>query len=420
MFDPDKWNEIFASLKKNRLRTFLTAFGVFWGIFMLVIMLGSGKGLSNAVFDNMGDFSTNSCFMWTQRTTMPYKGFDKGRRYNFRLSDVDVLKAQIPGIKHIAPRLRGWSSQGGNNTVRGDKSGAFSILGDYPEWNYVDPLDVVHGRFINEVDVQQKRKVVAIGRKVAEALYAPEEDPLGTYIRVNGIYFQVVGVFQSKKSGGSAENEEQNIHMPLTTLQRTYNFGDVVGWMAIVANDEVEVAQVEEQAKSILRGRHMIHPDDTRAIGSHNVGQEFKKLRGLFRGIDMLVWIVGVGTLLAGVIGVSNIMLVIVKERTKEIGIQRALGAKPLKVISQIMSEAVFLTSLAGIMGLAAGVWLVEGINTLMVNSGANSDTFKNPEVDIHIAVTALIVLIISGAFAGWLPANRAVRIKPIEAIRQE
>ena len=418
MIDFDKWSEIMQALKKNRLRTFLTAFGVFWGIFMLVIMLGSGNGLHNAVYDNMGDFSTNSCFMWTQTTTMSYKGFSRGRRFNFNNGDTEMLLQNIPEIKALSPRLNGWTNTEGNNAIRGDKAGAFSIMGDYPAWNVIDPYEITQGRFINDIDIKENRKVIAIGQKVVESLFLPGENPIGQYIKINGIYFNVVGTFKSKKGGGQAEHEEQNIHMPFTTLQKTYNFGDMVGWYAISAHDDVPVDIVETKARAILKSRHKIHPDDERAIGGFNVAKEFRKMNGLFLGIKTLIWIVGIGTLLAGVIGVSNIMLVIVKERTKEIGIQRALGAKPIKVISQIISESVFLTSLAGILGLSSGVWLVELINRSLANGGG--DMFKNPEVDIKVASIALIVLIISGAFAGLLPASRAVSIKPIDAIRQD
>jgi len=418
MFDIDKWNEIMQALKKNRLRTFLTAFGVFWGIFMLVIMLGSGNGLENAVFDNMGDFATNSCFMWTRNTTISYKGFPRGRRYNFRNGDTEALRKQIPELKALSPRLHGWSSEDGNNAIRGDKAGAFSILGDYPDWNLIDPVKITAGRYINDIDIKERRKIVIIGQKIVDALFETDEDPIGEHIKINGIYFNVVGTFKSKKSGGQAENEEQNIHMPFTTLQRTYNFGDIVGWYGMVTYDDIPVSYVENKAKQILKARHSIHPDDDRAIGSANVEEEFKKLRGLFLGINTLIWIVGIGTLLAGVIGVSNIMLVIVKERTKEIGIQRALGAKPFAIIKQIISESVFLTSLAGFIGLSAGVWLVELINKSLENGGG--DMFKNPEVDIRIAAIALVVLIISGALSGLLPASRAVSVKPIDAIRDE
>jgi putative ABC transport system permease protein len=418
MIDIDKWNEILQALKKNKLRTFLTAFGVFWGIFMLVIMLGSGNGLHNAVFDNMGDFSTNSAFMWTQNTTISYKGFPRGRRYNFNNGDSELMLKNIPEIKALSPRLNGWTSEGGINTVRGDQAGAYSIMGDYPAWQMIDPVEMTSGRFINDIDIAEKRKVVAIGQKVVDELFTNNENPLGKYIKINGIYFNVVGTFKSKKSGHQAEREEQNIHMPFTTLQKTYNFGDVVGWYAVSAYDDIPVEVVENKMKAIIKSRHKIHPDDDRAIGGFNVEKEFRKMNGLFLGINALIWIVGIGTLLAGVIGVSNIMLVIVKERTKEIGIQRALGASPIKVIIQIMNESVFLTALAGVLGLSAGVWLIELINKLLANGGG--DMFKNPEVDIRVALIALGILIFSGAVAGLLPATRAVSIKPIDAIRQD
>lgn len=417
MIDIDKWNEIFSALKKNKLRTFLTAFGVFWGIFMLVIMLGSGNGLENAVFYNMGDFATNSCFMYTRETSIPYKGFPRGRRFNFTNSDTKALRQQIQKIKYLSPRLRDESGTEGDNAVRGNKAGAFSIMGDAPDWNKIDPVNITAGRYLNEIDILEKRKVIVIGKTVVNELFKTGENPIGQTIRISGIYFTVVGTFKSKKSGQRAENEEQNIHMPYTTLQRIYNYGDVVGWYGIVTYDNVPVSYVEEKSKQILKKRHAVHPDDDRAIGSDNVEEEFKKLHGLFFGISTLIWIVGIGTLMAGVIGVSNIMLVIVKERTKEIGIQRALGAKPVEIIRQIINEAVFLTSVAGCIGLAAGVWLIELINKAI---GEGGDMFRNPEVNFNIAVVALVVLIISGAFAGMLPATRAVRVKPIDAIRDE
>lgn len=420
MIDLDKWNEILVVLKKNKLRTFLTAFGVFWGIFMLIIMLGSGKGLKNAVFQNMGDFATNSCFMWTQNTSMPYKGFPRGRRFSFNNGDSEALRKNIPELRLLSPRLQGWGGDGANNAVRGEKTGAFTIFGDYPDWNEIDPVDVKEGRYINDIDIKEKRKVIVIGKRVVETLFDPKEDPINEFIRINGVYFKVVGIFHSKKSGQQAEREEQNIHMPFTTLQKTYNFGDRVGWYSMAAVDEVPVGVVEEKAKAILRKRHDIHPDDDRAIGSFNVYEQFKKMRGLFLGIDTLIWIVGIGTLMAGVIGVSNIMLVIVKERTKEIGIQRAIGATPMNIIIQIINESVFLTTLAGYTGLVVGVGLVELINFALVKSGTDSDMFKNPEVDFKVAMAALGIIIISGVIAGIIPAKRAVNVKPIEAIRTE
>ncbi|MBN2173344.1 MAG: ABC transporter permease [Bacteroidales bacterium] len=422
MFDRDRWQEIFHTLKKNKLRTFMTAFGVFWGIFMLIIMLGSGTGLEHGVTSGMGNFATNSFFVWTQPTTIAYKGFPRGRRFHFRNDDIQALRDNIPEIKYLAPKIQGWSSgDGTNNTIRKDKTGAFSIMGDFPDWNKIDPMEILEGRFINDIDIRQKRKVAVIGTRVKEVLFEPDEDPIGDYIQIQGIYFQVVGVFKPLNTNINFGGEkEQSIFIPFTTLQKTYNYGDIVGWFSITSKDHVKASVVEEKVIKFLASRHDIHPDDKEAFGHFNLESEFDKMTGLFNGISGLIWIVGIGTLLAGVIGISNIMLVIVKERTKEIGIQRAIGATPLNIISQIITESVFLTALAGYFGLVAGVALVEAINYALVSSGADNEMFKRPEVDFKIAVTALVILIFTGALAGLIPAQRAIRIKPIDALRDE
>ena len=422
MFDRDRWQEIFHTLKQNKLRTFMTAFGVFWGIFMLIIMLGSGAGLENGVSSGMGDFATNSVFMWPQRTTMPYKGFPRGRNFDFKNDDIQALRDNIPEIKYLAPKIQGWSSgDGSNNTIRNNKTGAFSILGEYPEWNNIDPMQLLEGRFINDYDIEDKRKVAVIGTRVKEVLFDPDEDPLGEYIQIQGVYFQVVGVFKPLNTNISFGGEkEQSIYIPFTTLQKTYNYGDHVSWFSITSQDNVSASVVEEKALKLMASRHNIHPEDKEAFGHFNLEEEFKQMNGLFTGISGLIWIVGIGTLIAGVIGISNIMLVIVKERTKEIGIQRALGATPLNIMSQIIVESVFLTSIAGYFGLAMGVALVEGINYALVKFGSENEMFQRPEVDFNIAITALIILIFSGALAGLIPARRAIRIKAIDAIRNE
>ena len=420
MFDLDRWQEIFSTLKKNKLRTFFTAFGVFWGIFMLIIMLGSGKGLHNGVSTGMGDMATNSMFMWTRRTTVPYKGFPRGRFYRFRNNDTQALIDNIPEIEHIAPRLQGWGGNGDNNVIRGERTGAFTIQGDYPAYNIIDPVKILSGRFINKIDIDEKRKIAVIGIRVVDEMFKPGENPIGQYLRIQGVYFKVAGTFQSKKNDHGAERENQQICIPFTTLQKTYNYGDIVGWYAITAKSNSSVSLVEEKAKALMKTRHRISPDDDRAIGSFNVESEFKKMTNLFAGINGLIWIVGIGTLLAGVIGVSNIMLIVVKERTKEIGIQRAIGATPLNIITQIITESVFLTTLAGYLGLTIGVGIVELVNYILVKSGADTAMFNNPEVDFDKAITALTVLVIAGALAGFIPAKKAVSIKPIDAIRNE
>ncbi len=420
LFDRDKWTEIMHALGQNKLRTFFTAFGVFWGIFMLVIMLGSGQGLNNGVSEGMGDMANNACFMWTQQTTIPYKGFPRGRRYSFNNDDTKALRDNIPELEYIAPRLQVFSAQGNNNVVRGERTAAFTIQGDYPDMNKIDPVNIHTGRFINRIDINDKRKVIVIGTRVRDEMFDKEEEPIGEYLRIQGVYFRVVGVYSSKKNDQQAERENQQIFMPFTTLQQTYNMGDRVGWYSMTAHKGHSAATTLDKAKKIMRERHSISPDDERAVGSFNVETEYKKMETLFAGIDGLIWIVGIGTLLAGVIGVSNIMLIVVKERTKEIGIQRAIGATPLAIKTQIVTESVFLTAIAGYAGLVMGVGLLELINYALIEFGASTDMFTRPEVDFNKAVTALVILIISGALAGLIPARRATQLKPIDALRDE
>ncbi len=420
MIDLDKWQEIIAVLRKNKLRTFLTAFGVFWGIFMLIIMLGSGNGLENGVTEGFGDFATNSAFIWTRSTTVPYKGFPRGRYWLFTNDDMIALQQQIKEIEYLAPRLQGWGSDA-NNVVRGEKSGAFSINGDYPAYNKIDPCTIIKGRFINDLDIQQKRKVAVIGDRVYKILFEPDEEAIGEYIKIKGVYFQVVGIFKpGSEAMGNGDEKQKTIYLPFTTLQQTYNFGDKVHYFSVTAQPGIPVSVVEEKAIAFLKKLNDIAPDDENAVGHFNVENEFNQMDGLFTGIAGLIWIVGIGTLLAGVIGVSNIMLIVVKERTKEIGIKRAIGATPMNIIKQIITESVFLTTLAGYTGLVIGVGIVELVDYFLVKSGSQPEMFKNPEVDFNIAVTALIILIFAGAIAGFIPAKRALSIKPIEALRAE
>ncbi|MBN2347532.1 MAG: ABC transporter permease [Bacteroidales bacterium] len=420
LLDIDKWQEIFHTLRKNKLRTFLTAFGVFWGIFMLMIMLGAGNGLENAVFEDFGNFASNSAFIWTRSTTMPYKGFPRGRRFYFTNDDMIALKRAVPEIDLLAPRLEAWGNDA-NNVVRGDKAGAFSIFGDYPEFNYIDPQKILAGRFINTIDIQERRKVAVIGTRVRDILFKEDEDPIGQYIKIKGIYWQVIGVFkpgsQAMSFGG---DKEETIYLPFSSLQKAYNFGDIVHYFSVTADEGIPSSEVEESCLKFLAERKSIHPKDDQAFGHFNVEKEFNQMKGLFTGISVIMWFVGIGTLLAGTIGVSNIMLIIIRERTKEIGIQRALGATPFKIISQIIQESVFLTAMAGFIGLSIGISIIGLLEFGLNKLNAEMEMFRNPEVDLRVAVTALIVLIFSGLIAGFIPAKRAVSIKPIEAIRQE
>lgn len=420
MFDQDRWTEVYMALKSNKMRTFLTAFGVFWGIFMLIIMLGSGKGLENGVYYGMGDFATNSVFVWAQPTSKAYKGFKQGRQYHFTNEDTRAILDHVPEIKLLAPRIQARGGNGNNNVIRGLKTGAFNILGDVPDVNKIDPLGMQSGRFLNEIDLQKNRKVAVIGKRVKEVLFETGKEALGEYIKINGIFFQVVGVFKSMHSQGWGEWQNQCVFIPFTTLQKTYNYGNRVGHYSITSKDNYTASYVEAKVKALLKRRHKIHPDDERAIGSHNVEKEFIKINQLFMGISGLIWIVGIGTLIAGVIGVSNIMLFIVKKRTKEIGIQRAIGAPPSMIISSIITESVVLTGLAGWVGLVIGVSLLELLSMAIEKSGGEQPMFTHPEVDFNLAVMALGILICAGILAGIIPAKRAVDIKPIDAIRDE
>lgn len=419
MFDRDRWQEIFYALKKNKMRTFLTAFGVFWGIFMLVVMLGAGKGLYNGVFYGMGDFATNSMFIWTRQTTIPYKGFPRGRQWNFTNEDTKALLDNIREIEVLAPRMS--SRQGLTEIGRNKNNGFFRIIGDSPEYYHIDPVRILNGRFINRLDLVKQRKSIIIGKRVRDVLFDVDENPVGKYLEIQGVYFEVVGEFQSKRApnrGGDYQNE--CIIMPITTLQKTYNYGNVVGYYSVLAKPGIPVSRVEAKMRKFLARRHKVSPKDEMAFGSHNVEENIKNLNNLFTGIRLLSWFVGILTLAAGVIGISNIMLVIVKERTKEIGIQRAIGATPMKIISQIILESVFLTTIAGYTGLLLSTGIVEIVGFFLRKAQTDSFFFRNPEVDFKVATLALLILIASGALAGMIPARRAVKIKPIDALRSE
>lgn len=416
IFERDNWQEIFATIRKNKLRTFLTMLGVFWGIFMLVIMLGSGNGLRNGILKEFAGTATNSFFVWAQQTTKAYKGMKPNRSFNYTIADAEALK-QLPELDVVSPLNQLGGHEGASNVVRGLKTAACEIQANYPNISGISDIKMSEGRFMNDLDIKEKRKICVIGPRVVELLFKKDEKVIGEYIRINGVYFRVVGVTKQTSGGNEGRQQAQRINIPFSTFQNAFNYGDVVGWFAIKSKDNIPAEQSEEKVIAMLKERHKIAPEDTKAIGHWNMAVEFNKLSGLFTGIEILVWIVGIGTLLAGVIGISNIMLIVVKERTKEIGVKRALGAVPFQIISQIMLEAVFLTSISGYFGLVIGIGLLEGLNAAIGDSG---EMFTNPTVDLSVALKALTVLILSGAFAGLIPASKAVAIKPVEALRTE
>jgi putative ABC transport system permease protein len=416
IFERDNWQEIFATIRKNKLRTFLTMLGVFWGIFMLVIMLGAGNGLRNGVLKEFAGTATNSFYIWAQRTSKAYKGMQPNRSFNYTTVDTERLKL-LPELEVVSPINQLGGHEGTNNVIRGLKTAACEIQACYPNIAKISNIKMKDGRFVNEMDITEKRKICVIGPRVVEMLYKKDEKVIGTYIRVNGVYFMVVGVTVVTQGGNDGREQAQRINIPYSTFQNAFNYGNVVGWFAIKAKDNVSAEEAEKHVMSILKERHKIAPNDLKAIGHVNLAVEYKKLNGLFIGIEVLVWIVGIGTLLAGVIGISNIMLIVVKERTKEIGVKRALGAVPAQIIGQIVLEAIFLTSISGYFGLVIGIGLLEALDSAIGNSG---EMFTNPTVDLSVAIKALSVLILSGAFAGLIPASKAVAIKPVEALRTE
>lgn len=415
LFDADRWREVFDTLGANKLRTTLTAFGVLWGIFMLIIMLGAGSGLYNGVTSEFQGFATNSLYVWTQRTTMPYKGLPANRWFRMNNEDTKAIRDMVPEAKVIAPRneIGGW--RGSANVTRGIHSGAYGIKGDYPEVVEIQPFDIEEGRLLNQMDIDDKRKVAVIGAKVVNDLYEPNEEIIGSNIRINGVYFTVVGVIKTKKAGREAEDDAQSIFIPLTSFQQAFNYGNWVSYYGFMPVDGVSVAELEDKIVKVLKDRHRVHPADEFAFGTNNNEEDFAEYANVFSGINFLIWFVGTLTLVAGIIGISNIMLVIVKERTKEIGIRRAIGASPMSIVSQIVLEALVLTSMAGYIGIVLGVWAVEYAGPMI-----EDDSFKNPQIDFNTILIALGVLILSGCAAGFLPAYRALEIKPVEALRTE
>lgn len=418
MFNRDRWKEILETLTANWFRTVLTAFGVFWGIFILIILLAAGKGFENGINMEFGDTATNTIFMWTRTATKPYMGMPKNRRFNYKITDVSDIRESVKGIDIISPRNQIGDFEGNDNVVRGLKTGAFDVYGDYPDIIKQEPMKITSGRFVNYNDINEKRKVAVIGEGVKKILYDKDEAVLGTYIKINGVNFMVVGTYKKVNSDGN-EGAQKEIYTPFTAFSQAFNMGQVVGWMAITAQDNIPITSIKDDIFKVVRANHKIHPEDERAIGHFDLHREYGRVKSLIGGIRFIGYFVGIMVLLSGVIGVSNIMLIVVKERTKEIGIRRALGAGPSSIRSQILTESVFLTIISGMAGIILGTLFIYVINSLLDASGP-VDLFANPSVNLGVVSIALTILIISGLFAGFIPAQNAIRIKPVEALRTE
>jgi len=416
VLDIDKWREITAALRKNQLRTILTGLGVFLGIVILLLMIGFGRSLEKGVKRRMAGFATNAVFVWGQRTTKPYLGLPVGRQIMYDGRDIEVL-TRVPGILHLAPRAQRGGFGQGSNVRHGTKTGAFQVSGDFPAFQYVQTPLMRAGRFLNQRDIDERRKVAVIGESVVTQLYGGA-DPVGTYIEANGVYFQVVGVFGTKQTGQQADRTLNTIHIPFTTFQQSFNFAGRVSFFAIVGAPNVSGDELEKQIKTALKTRQRVSPDDDNAIGAWNTSKEFGKMNMLFFLINVMMWTAGVMCLFAGVVGVSNIMLITVRERTKEIGVRKALGATPASIVRMIVSEATAVTVIFGYLGVAAGVGALELVGTVLEKRP--DAPFAPPDLDLGTALTAAAVIVVFGALAGMIPAYYAAKIQPVEALRTE
>tara|TARA_S200000501_G_scaffold89569_2_gene82684 strand:- start:9363 stop:10637 length:1275 start_codon:yes stop_codon:yes gene_type:complete len=418
ILDKDTWQEIFGSIAKNKTRTIITVIGVLWGIFIYIALSGAAKGLDNGFEREFENIAKNSMFVWAQNTSIPYDGFKIGRKITLKVSDMEYLKRQVPQIEYVAAR-NATGVFGGTSplVVRKNKSSNYNLYGDYPDYIKIATKKLYDGgRFINDNDIINSRKVCVIGERTLEELYEKGENPVGTYIRIKDIYFQVIGVH--KFIQGAGFDSDGDIFIPFTTFKKIYNTGDRVNWFTIAAYDEANAVEVEKEIKVALRRRHRISPEDERAIGSFNLGEIFTRIMGFSNGMTFISLVVGIATIIAGVIGIGNILLISVKERTKELGVRRALGATPVEVRNQIILESVFLTFVAGVMGIILGALVLAGINLL--TQDLSTFPYTNPTVPIPLILGALFIMIFLGTLIGLIPAQRAVSIKPIDALREE
>jgi putative ABC transport system permease protein len=409
MFDIDKWQEIFSTIDKNRMRTFLTGFSVAWGIFMLIILLGSGKGLQNGISSQFKRDAVNQIQFGSGTTSKPYNGLKAGREIKFDNRDYDFLKNSVKGVEEVTGRYYMWQ-----NRVMSYKKeyGVYDLIACHPDNLDLENAGIKEGRYLNEIDIQKKRKVAVIGEPVQQGLFKNGKDPIGEYIKINNIEFQVVGVFTDP-----SERDRTRAYIPISTAQMISGGGNQIHSFAITSNlSAAESEDLEKTLRTDFAKRHNFDKEDQNAMWMWNTLKEYKKFLNLFLGIQIFVSIIGGFTIIAGIVGVSNIMIIVVNERTKEIGIRKAIGATPYSIVGMILFEAILITSLAGYIGLISGVGLLSLISSLL----PQNDFFLNPEVDFTVAVVSTIVLIVAGSFAGLMPALKAARIRPVVALRDE
>lgn len=410
----DSLQEILYTLRMNKLRTGLTAFGVFWGIFMLMLLLGAGRGMQNGVYNDFGSDVLDFIVAYTGTTSVAYKGMGLGRHIQLTADDVAAIKQQIPGVKSIAAE----SQQNGVSINYENKNASLSVFGVPDEYFLIkESIPFNSGRKPNLFDQRELRKTAVIGTVAAERLFGKAVDPVNKEIRVNGVVIKVVGFFYDK---GNRGRDSERVYIPLSTFQKMFGTSNRIGSIWLRPNSGVDGFALEKQVIDLLQRRHSVAPEDRRAIQSFNMAEPAKRVNGLFLGINGFIWFVGLGTLMAGVVGVSNIMIITVKERTREIGIRKALGATPFSIVSTLLFESILVTSIAGYFGLVAGVGLIELISLALTSVGAELPFFKDPEIDFHVAISAVVLLVLVGALAGLMPAMRAARIMPVEAMRAD
>lgn len=409
MFDVDKWQEILSTINKNRMRTFLTGFSVAWGIFMLIILLGSGKGLQNGIDAQFRADAVNTIWFGPGTTSKAYQGLKAGREIKFTTEDFEYVRDRMEGVEKISGRYYMWQ----NRVISYKKEyGAFDLICVHPDYQYIENLTMESGRYINEVDIQKKRKVVVIGRPVQKSLFKNNSNPIGEYIKINNIPFMVVGVFSDK-----VERDETRVYLPISTAQMISGGANRIQNLTIISNLTVaESEKFVEELRADFAKRHKFDPEDLNAMWIFNQLREYKMFSNLFLGIQIFVSIIGAFTIIAGIVGVSNIMIIVVNERTKEIGIRKAIGATPVSIVGMILLEAIFITGLAGYIGLMAGIGTLELVSSVI----PKNQFFLNPEVDFNIAVISTGVLILAGSLAGLMPSLRASRIRPVVALRDE
>ena len=412
-FDIDTYREILDTLTRNKTRSFLTGFGVFWGVFMLVVLIGGGDGLEELLAKNFQGFATNSAFTFAQPTTKPYEGFRKGRQWDMTYKDVERLRANVPELDIVTPLVTEW----GKTVVAGDKKFVANVKGVYPEYAKVEEPTILYGRYLNDMDIAGDRKVCVIGKKVYKSLFPNGGDPCGQLLRVDSLYFNVVGVDYSPGNMNINGNAQESVTIPLTILQRLYNLGDVVHIICVTGKPGVTMSNLAQPLRTVIGRAHRVDPTDEKAISVFNTEVMFGMVDSLFEGVNFLIWLVGIGTLLAGGIGVSNIMMVTVRERTTEIGIRRAIGATPKMILSQIVSESVALATVAGMSGILFAVFVLQMLEVANTNDGIMAAHFQ---IGFWAALGALAFLCVLGVVAGLAPAIRAMSIKPVDAMRDE